>query len=363
MSDCLTCGQVPECVDDADLFNLSQYSLEGAPYPFVLNCPPGSDCAQTLQTTLLCCGQEIVVVYLPSDSAGQRSAKLLAGIMRCQGRCSSQPGGNDYGYPPSYAPGKSPANATTFLYSTAQIGQSQCPGGSVFYYTAPAGFKAFPIDTRMPPSVRAGIQASINRDALKAANSRAAQIKICFTPIPTHLCLGNGAESVPIVVTGSLVNYSAAGNLWSLTSGSLPPGMTLNTGVVRGDRIHLSGTPTTPGIYTFTVNMLVGPSAGAVIINGTGSVSASQSYTVRIAGITSAGHMPAFEAGVLYSYQLTADFMGTNLRWGLSIDPDFDLNYLPDGVTLDTLTGMVSGTPVKSHPEISSLVFYVEGDV
>jgi hypothetical protein len=67
----------------------------------------------------------------------------------------------------------------------------------------------------------------------------------------------------PTITTGSLLPEAVANSgynetlmpsgghpdMWSVTSGSLPPGLGLSTGGV------LSGTPTTPGTYTFTVRV------------------------------------------------------------------------------------------------------------
>jgi hypothetical protein len=53
----------------------------------------------------------------------------------------------------------------------------------------------------------------------------------------------------------------------SVSTGSLPPGLTVNA-----DHTRITGTPTTPGVFTFTLSMT---DTGGAVVSG--------SYTIRIA--------------------------------------------------------------------------------
>jgi hypothetical protein len=88
-----------------------------------------------------------------------------------------------------------------------------------------------------------------------AATSTSKQLSITINPAPpaplviSTASLPNGnatvAYSTTLTAIGGVAPYS-----WSITAGSLPPGLTLNatTGAI-------SGIPTTQGQYTFTVTV------------------------------------------------------------------------------------------------------------
>jgi uncharacterized delta-60 repeat protein len=115
-------------------------------------------------------------------------------------------------------------------------------------------------------------------------------------------------------------------------TGALPPGLTLNavTGV-------LSGTPTATGDYTFTV----------AAINGTSPYAVSPSLTIHVGPtptspiFTNASPTTPAAKGAAYTYTFTA---------GGTPAPTFAVasGSLPTGLTLDTTTGVLSGTPTVS---------------
>jgi uncharacterized repeat protein (TIGR01451 family) len=112
---------------------------------------------------------------------------------------------------------------------------------------------------------------------------------------------------------------------WSISSGSLPPGLILNatSGLV-------SGTPTTAGSYPFTVRVV-----------DAGGQAATQGLTISIASPPTLPFPPppAGEVGVTYSNQLTVSGGTSPFVWSVSA------GALPQGVTLDSSTGLLSGTP------------------
>ena len=115
-------------------------------------------------------------------------------------------------------------------------------------------------------------------------------------------------------LTGTAVSYT-------VTSGSLPAGLTLNasTGIVFG-------TPTVGGSYTFTINAA----------NAGGNV--SKAYTVAIAYVAptapTAYFHQAFPDG---NYAVTVKSTGNGITFNITS------GALPTGLTLNPATGVVSG--------------------
>ena len=115
---------------------------------------------------------------------------------------------------------------------------------------------------------------------------------------------------------------------WSLLSGSLPVGLTLNpaTGAV-------TGTPTTGGTSNFTLEATDG--AG-----GTGTQ--AESVHVASAPAITSPALSGGEVGVAYAGAPSVGGGTTPYTWSLTS------GSLPAGLTLDTATGAVTGTPTAS---------------
>jgi hypothetical protein len=135
-------------------------------------------------------------------------------------------------------------------------------------------------------------------------------------------------------VTGVAYNVtlSAGGTApinWSVTSGALPSGLSLNssTGVV-------SGTPGAAGASTFTIQAS----------NTAGAVSQAFSVTINpavIAPTITTTTVPGGTVGAPYTATLTAD--GTApITWSVSS------GTLPSGLLLNGTTGTISGTPAAA---------------
>ncbi|HEX4094086.1 MAG TPA: fibronectin type III domain-containing protein [Trebonia sp.] len=137
------------------------------------------------------------------------------------------------------------------------------------------------------------------------------------------------AGEVSVGYSDQLTATGGTGALtWSVSSGSLPPGLTLNpsTGL-------LSGTPTTAGSYAFTVK--VTDAAGG---------SATQATSVTIAAVPTLANPapPSGQTSIAYSDALTVTGGTGPFTWSVAS------GSLPPGLTLNPSTGLLSGTPTAA---------------
>jgi len=153
--------------------------------------------------------------------------------------------------------------------------------------------------------------------------------------VPLTLVVAAGV----IVQTSSLapgavgVNYSQtlAGSggktpyVWSVSAGSLPAGLALNTatGVI-------SGTPTAGGAFPFTITL-----------TDATPVQATAALTINVLGITTTS-LPDGAIGTAYSQTLQAAGGVPPLTWAIAS------GTLPAGLALNASTGTISGTPTTS---------------
>ncbi len=113
--------------------------------------------------------------------------------------------------------------------------------------------------------------------------------------------------------------------LWTITSGSLPPGLALNASG------QITGTPTTSGSFSFTVQVTNAPSGQ----------SDARLLSIRVAlplAIATTG-LPAASLGGSYTASLQAAGGIPPLTWSIVS------GSLPPGLTLTSSTGQISGTP------------------
>ncbi|HEY4922326.1 MAG TPA: putative Ig domain-containing protein [Xanthobacteraceae bacterium] len=117
---------------------------------------------------------------------------------------------------------------------------------------------------------------------------------------------------------------------YAVTSGSLPPGLSLGAGPTAGG-VPLSGTPTAAGTYTFTITATSGDTS-----------SGSQPYTLIIAPpplVISPASLPPASQNVAYNQTVTASG-GTGPYTYIVL-----LGALPTGLSLNSATGAITGTP------------------
>jgi putative Ig domain-containing protein len=122
---------------------------------------------------------------------------------------------------------------------------------------------------------------------------------------------------------------------WSLTSGTLPAGLTLNasTGAI-------TGTPTEAAsatALTFTVTDSSSP-AQSKSVSLSLTISSAAPATLNI----TTSSLPSGQVGITYSAMLTASGGTTPYSWSLTS------GTLPAGLTLDASTGAISGTPTAT---------------
>lgn len=122
--------------------------------------------------------------------------------------------------------------------------------------------------------------------------------------------------------------FSASGGTppyaWSVASGALPAGLKLDP--IQGT---LSGTPTAPGTFTFTVQAT--DSKGL-----TGSKSVSLTVVSTGLSITNAPQLPNATLGSPFTLQMTAIGGTPPYSWSA--------NGLPSGVAINSSSGLISGT-------------------
>jgi uncharacterized repeat protein (TIGR01451 family) len=169
--------------------------------------------------------------------------------------------------------------------------------------------------------------AAVNAAGTGPASAKSSAVTVNAGPSLTFAAPPSG--EVGIAYSDTLTATGGTGTLtWSVGSGTLPPGLTLNssTGV-------LAGTPTTGGSYTFTVK----------ITDAFGGTATKSATVVIASGLTLSNPAPpSAQAGIAYTDTLTATGGTSPFTWSISG------GSLPSGITLNSSTGVLSGTPTSA---------------
>jgi hypothetical protein len=127
--------------------------------------------------------------------------------------------------------------------------------------------------------------------------------------------------------------FAASGGVapyvWSVAAGSIPSGLSLSTSTGL-----LSGTPTTPGTYNFTIGVV-----------DQSKETDSVAYTIAIVAplsITTATTLPGGVVGAAYTQTFAATGGSSPYQWSVST------GTVPTGLTLNASTGSLVGTPTAA---------------
>ncbi len=124
-----------------------------------------------------------------------------------------------------------------------------------------------------------------------------------------------------LTVSGGVAPYA-----WTVSTGSLPPGISLSSDGV------LSGTPTTAGTYPFTIK-----------VTDAGGRTATQATSITVATGVTANFSPPPAATLATPYSVTLTATGGTLPYAWSVNA----GTLPPGITLSS-GGVLSGTPTAT---------------
>ena len=166
------------------------------------------------------------------------------------------------------------------------------------------------------------------------------KINLPAPPSITTTSLPAGAFNVSynqtVQVTGGIGTL-----VWGVTSGELPPGLNLNA-----SNGNISGTPTSTGSFTFTLRVTDSiPQSDAQIL----TLRINSPPPPRINAFT----LPTGTVNQPYpNTQLTAT--GGALPYTWSVNP-----ALPNGLTLDSSSGVISGIPLSGSNDVTSHIFTV----
>lgn len=209
---------------------------------------------------------------------------------------------------PSSGRPTSPPMQLFFNSLTTAIGT--CPDGLSFFVSVAAGrFSAFS-------------QVLADRMAFSYAQQLLFINSVCMTSLsPSEAGVG-GAYSGLIRATGRNVPFT-----FTLVSGSLPPGLTFSTS--DPNTASITGTPTATGTYSFTIQAV--DSLGDFM---------RKTFSISVFEITTVSPLTDGQKNAAYS--VTFSLSGTPsgiVTWSLTS------GSLPDGLTLSSSTGTLSGTP------------------
>ena len=201
------------------------------------------------------------------------------------------------------------ANPCSPIFSSnSQTATGKCSDGDSYFYTVTAG------------TFLATNQELADRMAFTYAAKQLSGHSLCLAALSSGvICLGS-FFSAEILAVGTDAPFT-----FQLTAGTLPPGITM---VGESTAAFLSGTPTTLGVYAFTIR--------ATSSFGTYT---EHSYSLMVSTITTANNFPDGYNNTAYSQQLNVfNPEGMAVMWSVVS------GSLPGGLSLDPSTGLISGT-------------------
>ena len=186
-----------------------------------------------------------------------------------------------------------------------------------------------------PASVTSNMTVSVTATSV-ADTTKSASVNITVAPMPsiTTTSLPHGVQNATYTAT----TLAAVGGIppltWSVTVGSLPAGLTLNstTGVI-------SGKPTTASSSSFTVQV---SDSSSPALTATKALSIDVDPPPPLSITTSS--LPNGMQNTVYTSTTLAATGGTlpYTAWSITV------GTLPTGLTLNSSTGVISGTPTAA---------------
>lgn len=195
--------------------------------------------------------------------------------------------------------------------NTAQSCSANCPGGGSYTYVVPGG-------TYLRES-----RAAANSVALSAACRLAQLQQACLSNLPASACLDEFFGEF-ISATGLTAPIT-----YTLASGTLPPGITLDSNGL------ISGVPSASGSYSF-----------AVRATGTDGTYTQRTYSLGVVEI-SPGSLPSGTTNSPYAAVISVTGMDS---------PTFSVfGALPPGLSLHPFSGVISGTPTTAGDSVFTI--------
>ncbi len=173
----------------------------------------------------------------------------------------------------------------------------------------------------------------VDKNRLSASKAFTLTVQASTPPlaITTSPTLAGGVVGVSysqsISASGGTTPYT-----WSVTAGSLPPGLSLDA-----SSGSITGTPSSANTFSFTVQ-----------VKAANGATASKAFTLTIAAgtpkltITSTSPLPGGTVQTGYSQSLTASGGTPPYNWSVIS------GALPDGLGLNSAGGVIAGTPAKA---------------
>jgi hypothetical protein len=222
----------------------------------------------------------------------------------------------------------------TLTSGTLPAGLSLNPSGAISG-TPTVAINATPLTFKVSDSASPAASSSITLSLTIAASS--ASLKITTASLPNGTT--GVSYSATLAASGGTTPYT-----WTLTSGALPAGISLNASTGE-----ISGTPTAVAngtALTFKVTDSESPA-----VSTTATLSLTVTAAISPLQITSTS-LPNGTVGTPYSATLAATGGKVPYTWSLMT------GTLPAGLSLNTSTGVISGTPTATA-NAASLTFKV----